>query len=108
MLPKKNRANKKDVDIVFKNGSFINSTSLTFKFLIKIGNKEPKISFVCPKGVSKKAVIRNKLRRLGYLALSKHLLSFPVETIGLFIFKKYEDNSVIIENEIKNILHKIN
>ena len=48
MLPKRNRVNKKEVDEIFKNGSFINSSNLTFKFLRKKGIKS-KISFISPK-----------------------------------------------------------
>jgi ribonuclease P protein component len=108
MLPKKNRASKKDVDEIFKDGSFFNSPNLTFKFLIKKGTTGIRISFISPKSISKKAVIRNKLRRIGYRALKKHQNLFPAGLIGVFIFKKYQDDIVIIENEIKTILNKIN
>jgi len=108
MLPKKNRASKKDVDEVFKNGSFINSPNLTFKFLIKKEIFGPRISFISPKSVNKKAVIRNKLRRIGYNIFKKYQKAFPSELVGVFIFKKYQDDVLILENEIKTILSKIN
>lgn len=106
MLPKKNRADKKAVERIFQEGSFINSSLLTFKFLVNQGNQR-KISFIAPKSVAKLAVQRNKLRRAGYSALKKYLLDFPLGMVGVFVFKKHEDNILIIENEIKNILHKI-
>ena len=108
MLPKKNRASKKDVDEIFKDGFFFNSPNLTFKFLIKKDVIGTRISFISPKSISKKAVIRNKLRRTGYRALQKHQNLFPSGLIGVFIFKKYQDDISIIENEIKTILSKIN
>jgi len=108
MLSKRNRVNKKEVDEIFKSGSFINSPNLTFKYLFKKGILESKISFISPKSISKKAVIRNKLRRIGYNILKKHIKHLPSGLIGVFVFKKYQDDVFIIENEIKTIFSKIN
>jgi ribonuclease P protein component len=108
MLPKRNRVNKKEVDEIFKSGSFVNSPNLTFKFLLKKGIIGPKVSFISPKSISKKAVIRNKLRRIGYNILKKYKKDFPSELIGVFVFRKYQDDVSIIENEIKTIFSKIN
>ena len=107
MLPKKNRVNTKEVDQIFKEGRFLVSPSLTFKYF-KNNNKEIKISFIAPKNMAKLAVQRNFLRRRGYLVLGKNIKLFPLSITGVFIFKKYQDDVVILENEIKNILHKIN
>jgi len=107
MLPKKNRADKRIVEKIFKEGKFINSLSLTFKFLISPESGK-RISFVVPKNVAKLAVKRNLLRRRGYSVLEKYIKQFPSGFIGVFIFKKYQDDISIIENEIKTILHKIN
>lgn len=107
MLPKKNRAGTKEVELIFKEGKFIVSPNLTFRYS-KSQNKEVKISFIAPKSVAKLAVKRNLLRRRGYSALEKHINYFPLRITGVFIFKKYQDNVLILENEIKNILNKIN
>ena len=107
MLPKKNRVIKKEVDLIFKQGRFITSPNLTFKY-VKNQNQGVKISFIAPKSVAKLAVKRNLLRRRGYSALGKHINQFPLGIIGVFIFKKYQDDISILENEIKNILAKIN
>ena len=40
MLKKKNRADTKTVDKIFKEGRFLNSQSLTFKFIITSGNEK--------------------------------------------------------------------
>jgi len=106
MLPKKNRVDKKNIDLVFKKGRFINSPNLTFKFIF-IDNFK-KFSFIVPKSVAKLAVNRNLLKRRGYLALKKHFNCFPVSLVGVFIFKKYQDKILTLEDEIKNILNKIN
>lgn len=108
MLPKKNRVDKKNVDLIFKKGAFIVSPSFTFKFVLNNTHLKPRISFVVPKNIAKLAVKRNLLRRKGYFALKKHINQFPLGIIGVFIFKKVEENISKIKDEIKNILNKIN
>lgn len=114
MLPKRNRVVKREVDLIFKTcppngreGKFAISFSLTFKYL-KNRVQGVKISFIAPKSVAKLAVKRNLLRRRGYSALEKHISQFPLGITGIFIFKKYQDDILILENEIKTILSKIN
>jgi ribonuclease P protein component len=107
MLPRKNRVNKKEVDLIFKQGRFINFPNLTFKYILTSKNLK-KISFIAPKSVAKLAVKRNFLRRRGYNVLGKYIKQFPSGILGVFVFKILEDNVLILENEIKNILSKIN
>lgn len=123
MLPKKNRADKKAVEKIFKEGKFVNSPNLTFKFVMR-GNKDflmsnteascsllkplfPRISVIVPKSVAKLAVKRNSLRRLLYSILMKYIKDLPVSLVGVFIFKKAENDTIILENEIKTIFNKI-
>jgi ribonuclease P protein component len=108
MLPKKNRADTKAVEKIFKEGKFVNSPNFTFKYILTGGSSAPRISFIAPKSIAKLAVKRNFLRRLGYTALQKHIGQFPSGLVGVFVFRKYQDDVLIIENEIKNILAKIN
>jgi ribonuclease P protein component len=108
MLPKKNRVGKKEVDLIFKQSKFITSSTLTFKFIVNNNTDLPRVSVIAPKSVAKLAVTRNLLRRQGYIVLSRYIDQFPLGIIGVFVFKKYQDNVSIIENEIKDILKKIN
>ncbi len=108
MLPKINRADKKAVEKVFNSGKFINSTFLTFKFILTKDPSPPRISFIAPKNIAKLAVKRNLLRRLGYNILKNYIENFPQGIIAVFIYKKYQDDISIIEDEIKSILNKIN
>ena len=118
MLPKKNRADKKMVEKIFKKGFFIASGSIVLKYIRENNNNLPHISFIAPKGIAKKAVDRNRLRRVGYSIVKKYLHLFPVGFVGAFVFGK---NSLILfsgrknktsnprlnlENEIKSILKK--
>lgn len=107
MLPKKNRANKKTVEKIFKTGKVFNSLNLTLKF-VKNESNTPHISFIVPKNVAKLAVKRNLLRRKGYIAIKKYFNVLPRGFSSVFIFRKYQDNISILENEIKNLLIKIN
>lgn len=114
MLPKKNRADKKAVENIFKacppngrEGRFLNFPNLTFKY-INTGGKQTRISFIVPKSTAKLAVKRNLLRRRGYSVLKKYIGQFPSGLTGVFIFRKYQEDVSIIENEIKNTLFKIN
>ena len=106
MLSKKNRVDKDTVEKIFKTGRFVNSPNLSFKFILDKNFPTPRISFIVPKKVAKSAVERNFLRRYGYLALQKYFHQFPAGILGVFVFNK---NSIEnLENEIKNILNKIN
>ena len=108
MLPKKNRVDKSGINLIFKEGKFISSPFFTFKFVLDNSSLKPRISFIAPKNIAKLAVKRNSLRRKGYLALEKHIKAFPTHILGAFVFKRTEDDILKIENEIKNILSKIN
>jgi ribonuclease P protein component len=107
MLPKIHRADTKTVEQIFKEGKFLNFPSFTFKFILT-NTAERKISVLVPKSLAKLAVKRNFLRRRGYNILKKYINLFPAGLTGVLIFKKYQDDILIMENEIKNILAKTN
>lgn len=96
------------VEKIFQEGRFFNSENLTFKFVLNKNSNIPAISFIAPKSIAKLAVKRNLLRRRGYTALAKYINKSPPGLIGVFVFKKYQDSILILEDEIKNILNKIN
>jgi len=108
MLPKKNRADKKAIEKIFKEGKFVDSPNLTFKFIKTQKPSLLQVSFIVPKSISKLAVKRNLLRRRGYMVVEKYLKHFPVGVVGVFVFRKYQDDILILQNEIENILTKIN
>ena len=119
MFPKKNRVEKKLVEKIFKEGKFLNSPNLTLKF-IKKETKIPQFVFITPKTASKKAVVRNLLRRRGYSALQKYVHILPENMAGAFVFgkksleffggRKNKTRNPIknLEDEIEKILNKIN
>lgn len=118
MLPKKNRVDRKTVEKIFKEGRYVNSNNLTLKF---IQNKSAyrQISFVVPKTVSKKAVMRNLLRRRGYAVIKAYMDKFPASFEGVFLFgkksaslfggtkNKTRNPIKELENEIKIVISKL-
>lgn len=114
MLPKNNRLNKNDIEILFKKSFFANSQNLTLKFLNNQSTSR-KIAFITPKNVSKLATKRNSLRRKGYSVIKKYFKLLPQGFVGVFIFGKkslevfgVKNNTQELENEIKTIFNKIN
>lgn len=107
MLAKKNRADTKIVEKVFKVGKFINSPVLSFKFKLNGGSATPRVSFIAPKNIAKKAVDRNAMRRLGYEGLKKYIKQLPAGLEGAFIFKKSGLSLKELENEIQTILNQL-
>jgi len=109
MLPKKNRADKKTIEKIFKKSIFIGSHSLNLKYFFNKDNISPRVSFIVPKTVEKKATERNFLRRKGYLILEKYWNKIPNDFVGVFIFNKQKEKKLleVIEEDIKIILNKI-
>jgi ribonuclease P protein component len=108
MLSKINRADKKAVEKVFKEGVFIRSGGLNLKYVLKNNKNTPQISFIAPKSVEKQAVKRNYLRRCGYDGLRKYLNKIPNGFVGVFIFGKIKGNIYKkTEEEINLILNKL-
>ena len=63
-LPKENRLkSKKDFDYIFKNGRAIRGRFLLIKYIGSFGSG-PKIGFIAPSKVLKKAVDRNRAKRI--------------------------------------------
>jgi len=108
MLSKKNRVDKKGIDFIFKKGNSVISPSFMFKFVLIDEPTRPRISLIAPKNIARLAFKRNLLRRKGYYVFKKYIKQFSPKILGVFVFKKIEEDILKIENEIKNILNKIN
>ena len=107
MLPKKNRVDRKGINLLFKEGKSIVSPIFTFKFKVYGTKAEPRVSVTAPKSVTKLAVSRNLLRRRGYNALGKQLSDLPSGLVGVLIFRKYEDDISKLEQDTKGIFSKV-
>lgn len=109
MFPKKNRLEKKSFHFLFKNGrkkNFINFTLIYFK-----NNyfKENKFGIIVSSAVSKKAILRNKLKRRTKVIVFN--LSKKINTPkGIIIILKKQSSNLSfneLEKEIKDAFYKI-
>ena len=87
MLPKKNKLTREDFKVLSK-GRSIHSPYLTLLVYTKTQHNNPKISFVVSKKITKRSVIRNKLKRWGYAIIKDILENIPPNTTSVFFLKK--------------------
>ena len=106
MLNKKNRISRDLFQNIYKKGVKISNNSLIIIYLTS-SLKKTKISFVAPKSVSKKAVIRNKLKRRGKYFFLKHQNKIKDNHNIIVIFKKevlkfsYKELEEVLLNSFK-------
>ena len=87
MLERKNRISKKLFDEVFRKGRVYPGNGVVCHVLIS--TKEEKLfAVVVPKKVSKSAVSRNRIRRIGYSAIQKMLPEIEISVKCVCITKK--------------------
>lgn len=87
MLPRENRLKKKkDFERVFRKGKGVKGNFLVLKILEKKENKEePRFGFIVSQKVSKKATLRNKIKRRLREAVRKNLKFLKKGIDGIFI-----------------------
>lgn len=112
MLKKVNRLkSRKDFEEIKKAGVMYHSPS--FSLIIKISElmdqSEPRFGFVVSKKISKKAVERNKVKRLLSTILQKRLNRFNKKTKGIILVKSciLEKKEAEISMEIDKILERV-
>ncbi len=110
MLPKKYRLKKeKDFESVFKRGRKANSDSLFLKFK-KNNLSFSRFGFSVRKKISKKAVVRNKIKRklsnIIYKQINSIKLGFDV--IIIVTSKILDKNYQEIKIELSKLLNKVN
>lgn len=107
MLPSTNKVDRRGIELLFEEGSLLNSPLFAFKFLRIDKVAEPRVSFIVSKKIAKLAVDRNLLRRRGYVALGRYFDLLPKGIIAVFIFKKYEEDLSILTAGIQAILNRL-
>lgn len=106
MLPKINRIKKKkDFDLIFKKGKSFKTSLLVLKIL-KNELNENRVGFIISSKVSKKAVLRNKIRRRLSELFKKeeiNLKGFDFIFIGLPGLEKvdYSETKEILQTLLK-------
>lgn len=111
MLPKKNRLQKnKDFERVFKKGRFFKEDFLVLKVLFN-NLKNSRFGFIVSSKVSKKAVLRNKIKRWLRAAVLSHLEKKADDktekSIDIIIIVKPEQPKIKNFQEVKETINKI-
>lgn len=109
MLPKRNRLKKKkDIERVLKNGKTFRERFILFKF-IENDLKKSRFCFIVSQKISKKAVLRNKIRRWMSEAVRGKIKELKKEIDGIFIALPGIENEDFwgIKKMIDNLLLKI-
>lgn len=83
MLSKRKRVDKKLFLEVMKKGKVVPHSLFLLRYL---KGEESRFAFVVPKSVSKKAVDRNKMRRIGYNTLNS--IDILPKMTAIFFYKK--------------------
>jgi ribonuclease P protein component len=108
MLNKKLRVSKEAFNSAFKKSRIISSPIFLFRFHKEDNNQPSKFSFVVSKSVSKKAVVRNLLKRRGYASVRNNLDKIKKSYICSFSFKKGSESATFreISGEVASLLKK--
>lgn len=104
MLPKSKRLSRKEFSLLVKNAPCFQNNLFLLRFLNK-DLKDSKISFSVSKKVSKNAVVRNRLRRLGYRAAKNFIDKIKNNLIALS-FKEVAKDFDQVSAELKDVLSK--
>jgi ribonuclease P protein component len=100
MLPKNKRVTKELFQKIMRTGRSLSSPLFVLRY---IDSDMSQYAFVAPKNVAKKAVDRNKLRRIGYSAIFPYLSN---NMSGIFFYKKAGKQASFqeIKNDVENLL----
>lgn len=108
MLPLKNRLKKrKDFENIFEKGVTAPNRYFFLK-IVQSDNPETRIGFIVSKKVSKKAVERNRVKRLFREAVQMNLIRIKPSYDLVFIVLNSAKNKTLleIEKEVKYVLEK--
>ena len=84
-LPRKNRLKgKKDFDYIFKNGNTAKGRFLLVKY-VKLALKDPRIGFIVPVRVARRAVDRNRTKRILANNIQKDLSKINKDAVVLVL-----------------------
>ena len=109
-LPKKNRLHaQKDFDNIFKNGKASRGHFLLIKY-IKASNREPRIGFITPAKVARKAVIRNRIRRILAKTTQQNLSLIKKDMVVLLLKTPMskKDERELLSEELNSLILKTN
>lgn len=110
MLPKKYRlADRQMFRKVLAVGSRVSGKFFLLAFVNGVNLDGPKIGVIISRKISKKAVVRNRIKRVVYDSVRKFLESIPKESVLVFLAKKLvaEATSKEVSNDVYGIMGKL-
>jgi ribonuclease P protein component len=107
MFPKEKRIPRKMFPLLLNEAKMFKNSLFLLRFVAE-KDQNSRFCFSVSKKVAKNAVVRNKLRRAGYRALSKYLGEIKPKVLAVFSFKKVvQDNDEIVKS-LESILKESN
>lgn len=90
-------------------GYLIQSKSFGLSYYLRSDSLDPKFAVVVSTKISKKAVERNRIRRLFFQIIAKNIDKFKRGCDYIFLVKHYAASQTTdsLENEINNIITKV-
>lgn len=109
MLPRKNRLTQEvDFQAVLKSGKTVHGRYYAFLY-VKTEAVQKKIGTIVPNKISKKAVVRNKIKRAARTATSRMLKELSGGILGVFLAKKQAETQefTVLTEDALEVLTKV-
>jgi ribonuclease P protein component len=106
MLAKKYRIPRSLFKNLYSSRNLLNTSVFLVRYLDS-KEKHPRFSFSVSKKVEKKAVNRNRFRRIGYNFLKQKITDLKTPLLLNFYYKRTDIDTDIIKRDIEYILQKI-
>lgn len=107
MLPKNRRIPRKIFGLITKSGQFYSNSLFNLR-VVKQEDVNSRFCFSVSKKVSKKAFIRNRIRRAGYRNIKMYINDIKKGFLVALFFKKEPLNEEEVRSSLKSILEKTN
>lgn len=108
MFPKENRLPSYEIPLLFRNGRGVVIDGLQLRYAIR-PEQTRRFAVVVPLSVSKKAVVRNRMKRLVRESIRVLLLELPVRIDAVVLVKRSEglDTIQLMSEKIKQLFGNI-
>ena len=103
MLPKNRRVPRKMFPLL-SNGAKTLSNNVFLVRFVSVDKHSSRFCFSVSKKISKSAVVRNRLRRIGYKLITKYILEIKPNIVAIFSFRILPKNEEEISKNLDLIL----
>ncbi len=106
MLKKQQRISRTIIESLKEQKKVVVDSLFFLNYTLDKGQAGIKIGFSVPKKVSNKAVVRNKLRRIGYSIVKGMLSDFTNGSVLHFVYRKEPRGRIEAEESIRNLIQR--